>query len=630
MTDQEWGALAAAVTGAVGSPLALSVEHFASRLSAAMQAAAWDTQSFNDLGNRLFHAAAYGHAAACYRIAAQDVQAYGATANLGRCEIRLGEAASAESRARVLVHDYPQASAGWQLLSEALAALQRMPEALEAARHAAMLAGDNAVLARSWATLALQVGDIESAVQAFALAWQRQPDDFISLGMLLFNRRRLCLWDDIDALSARLLAALEHGQAESLPFDVLAEPSSAAQQVMCAKRQAAHIKRLAERQPLERRSLPVSASARLKVGFISHGFGPHATSVLAAGLFEALRNSSLEVHLFSTREDGESAMRRRLADAAHTFHDLPGLAQREVAARIQAEEIELLLDLDGYSRVRLPEVCAYRPAPLQVNWLAYPGTFGADYIDYIIADRFVLPPSMQPHFAEKAAYLPRCYQCSDVSRAIVPPPSRQACGLPPTGVVYACFNTSFKLNPHSIQRMFQILAAVPGSVLWLLQGEGEMARRLRLEATRAGIDASRLVFLERLPHQAYLSRYRHVDLFLDTEHYNAHTVASDALWAGCPVLTRPGDTFASRVAGSLNHHLGMPEMNAADDAAFVMKAVRFGRDADYRAAVKAKLLKQRVQSGLFDIKGFSADFETLLLRMAAHRRAGMLPETFES
>jgi predicted O-linked N-acetylglucosamine transferase (SPINDLY family) len=209
------------------------------------------------------------------------------------------------------------------------------------------------------------------------------------------------------------------------------------------------------------------------------------------------------------------------------------------------------------------------------------------------------------------------------------PPPREACGLPADGIIYACFNASYKLNPRSVTRMLHVLAGVPGSVLWLLQGPGRMADRLREVAQSMGVAPSRLVFMEKLPHRDYLARYRHVDLFLDTEDYNAHTTASDALWAGCPVLTRPGETFASRVGGSLNHHLGMPEMNVPDDAAFVMKAVRYGRDANYRAAIKAKLLKQRLESELFDIKSFARDFEDLLLRMAAHRRAGKRPETFE-
>jgi predicted O-linked N-acetylglucosamine transferase (SPINDLY family) len=304
------------------------------------------------------------------------------------------------------------------------------------------------------------------------------------------------------------------------------------------------------------------------------------------------------------------------------------MSHRDVAARVRDAGIEILVDLDGYSRVREPEVFAYRPAPIQVSWLAYPGTTGADYMDYVIADRFVLPPEHQQHFVEKTVYLPRCYQCSDPTRVVGQPPSREACGLPPKGVVYACFNTSFKLNPRSVRRMLKVLAAVPGSVLWLLQGAGAMPDRLREEARRVGVEPSRLVFMKKLSHRDYLARYRHADIFLDTEDYNAHTVASDALWAGCPVLTRPGDTFASRVAGSLNVHLGMPEMNVADDAAFVMKAVRYGRDADYRESIKGKLLRQRLQSGLFDIQGFAGDFEDLLMSIAEHRRAGKLPESF--
>lgn len=627
--DKKWGALGLAVAGdQASSPLALSVDAFTNRLHAVVQSASWDIQAVNELGNRLFHVGACGHAAACYSVAAQDAQAYGALANLGRCEIRLGLLESAESRARSLINEHPQRSLGWQLLGEALAAQHRLAEATEAAQRAAELS-DNAALAREWAKLAMRAKDVESAAKGFRLAWQRDPADFASLGLLVFSLRCLCEWGELDALSARLLQALDQEHAELPPFDFLAEPATAAQQLTCARRQAERIKRKAERQPIEPVP-PPSVSERLRVGFVSHGFGRHPTTILTVALFEQLRDSQLELHLFSTRDDGKDDARLRVSAAAHVFHDLPGLSQREVAARIQAQGIDIVVDLDGYSRVRLPEVFAYRPAPLQVSWLAYPGTTGADYMDYVLADRYVLPASMQPHFAEKAAYLPRCYQCSDPTRIVDQPPPREACGLSSTGIVYACFNTSFKLNPRSVRRMLKVLAAVPGSVLWLLQGSGGADERLREEARQMGVAPSRLVFMKKVPHLKYLSRYRHVDLFLDTEDYNAHTVASDALWAGCPVLTRPGETFASRVAGSLNHHLGMPEMNVPDDAAFVMKAVRYGRDANYRAAIKAKLLRLRHESVLFDIHGFARDFEGILLRMDAHRRAGNSPATFDN
>jgi predicted O-linked N-acetylglucosamine transferase (SPINDLY family) len=339
----------------------------------------------------------------------------------------------------------------------------------------------------------------------------------------------------------------------------------------------------------------------------------------------------MEMHLFSTRENvANHPACKRLAAAVHAFHDLSGKSQRDVAECIQAHDIEILVDLDGYCRGRKPEVFAHRPAPLQVSWLAYPGTTGAHFMDYVVADRFVLPPSLQPYFSEKVAYLPRCYQSTDPGRRVGMPPSRKACGLPAKGIVYACFNASYKFNPRSIMRMLQVLKAVPGSVLWLLRGEGRSSERLQQIAQTAGLAPSRLIFMDKLPHRAYLARYRHVDLFLDTENYNAHTTASDALWAGCPVLTRPGETFASRVAGSLNYHLGMPEMNAADDGSFVAMAVRYGLDAHYRASIKSKLLHQRQISSLFDMAGFARDFEALFWRMAEHRRAGKLPADFES
>jgi predicted O-linked N-acetylglucosamine transferase (SPINDLY family) len=630
MLDRDWGALGTTIAGQELSPLRLSTEVFTTRLRAVVQDGAGDVQVLNDLGHRLFRAGAWSHAAACYEAAAHDVRALGAVANLGRCDIRLGQPGLAESRAKVLIAEHPQRIMGWQLLCEALVAQERLVEAKEAAERAVELSGGDAALAREWAVLAARTKDPESAAKGFRLAWEKRSDDFSSLGQLVFYLRCVCEWSGLDNLSRRLLCALEEGQAVLSPFDLLAEPVTAAQQAVCARRQAEQIKRAAERQPLERVPSPSRTSNRLRVGFVSHGFGHHPTSILTSALFEQWRDSRLEIHLFSTRDDGDDASRQRLVAAAHAFYDLPGTPQRDIAARIQALGIDLLVDLDGYSRVRLPEVFAYRPAPVQVSWLAYPGTTGADYMDYVIADRFVLPPSLRAYFTERVAYLPGCYQSSDPTRAVGEPPSREACGLPADGVVYACFNVSFKLNPRSVRRMLQILAAVPGSVLWLLRPEGGAEERLREEAQCMGLAPSRLVFMKKLPHHVYLARYRHVDLFLDTEDYNAHTVASDALWAGCPVLTRPGETFAARVAGSLNHHLGMPEMNAADDAAFVMKAVRYGRDAGYRSAVKAKLVRQRLQSSLFDIQGFAGDFEHLLLRMAAHHRAGEPPATFES
>ena len=233
-----------------------------------------------------------------------------------------------------------------------------------------------------------------------------------------------------------------------------------------------------------------------------------------------------------------------------------------------------------------------------------------------------MPEALVPHFSERVAWLPRCFQPSDTSRALPPPPARQACGLPDAAVVLCCFNNSYKLNPASFARLLAVLCGAPGSVLWLLSGPGQADQRLREAARAQGVDPARLVFMPKQPHEAYLARLQLADLFLDTNPYNAHTTASDAVWAGCPVLTRPGGTFAARVAGSLNHHLGLDAMNVDSDDAFVATAIRLARDADERTALRARLAQARRDSGLFDMAGFARDFAVLARRLANDVDAG--------
>ena len=275
----------------------------------------------------------------------------------------------------------------------------------------------------------------------------------------------------------------------------------------------------------------------------------------------------------------------------------------------------------------MPGVFAFRPAPVQTGWLAYPGTTGAPYIDYLIADRFLVPEALQSFYSEAIAYLPRCYQPSDSTRPVGAAPSRHAFGLPDDAVVFANFNNSWKLNAASFSRMCAVLREVPDSVLWLLDAGHDANGRLREAARLRGLDPKRLVFSPSLPHLQHLARYQLADLFLDTNPYNAHTTASDAIWARCPVLTRPGETFASRVAGSLNHHLGMPELIARDDKAFIDTAIRFGNDPSVLAALRARLANLRKTSGLFDMQAYAQDFATLLRTMDERHRKGLPPRT---
>jgi predicted O-linked N-acetylglucosamine transferase (SPINDLY family) len=479
--------------------------------------------------------------------------------------------------------------------------------------------------------MAEELGQLALAAASHARALERAPQLDQALAQLVFLRRRLCDWDGLDALSSRLQSRVAEGAGGIAPFGFLAEPAGAALQMRCATLHADAIGRAVA--PLRTRAAfvhpRVAADAPLRVGFVANGFGNHPTALLVVAFIEALRNEAVELHLYSSAADDGSVLMQRLRSAAHAWHDVSTCTAVALAGQVHAAGIEVLVDVDGYCQGSRPDAFALRPAPVQVNWLAYPGTLGAPWIDYVIADRIVLPRELWPHFTEHVAWLPRCFQPSDTTRNVGTPPPRERHGLPDDAVVYACFNNSYKLNPASFARLLAVLRGVPRSVLWLLDGPDDANHRLREAARSAGIAPARLVFGPPLPHDQHLARYAHADLFIDTSPYGAHTTASDAIWAGCPVLTRAGDVFAARVAASLNHHLGLAGLNAVDDAALVAAAVRLGHDAEARMALRARVAEARSNSGLFDMKGYARDFADLLRRMANRQRAGHAPAPLE-
>lgn len=510
-------------------------------------------------------------------------------------------------------------------LGRAYWTLKQHEEAVAALRAASQQAPQHPGIAL-WLGHALEdAGDVEAAAQAHEHAHRLLPNEPAFAAHLLNLRRKVCDWRALDSLSVLVRNAVTANHAAIEPFAFLSEDSTAAEQLSCARLRAAGIARRVVPMPVRRRD----TSDTLRLGFLSNGFGAHPTGLLTVAFLESLSTTTgVEAHLFASNRDDASPIRQRLRDAAHTLHDVSALNHGEIAGQIRATGIDVLYDLRGWGGGGMPEVLARRPAPVQVNWLAYPGTSGAAWMDYVLADRFVLPPILASQFSENVAWLPRCFQPSDTRRTLLPPPPRPQCGLPETGVVFACFNNSYKLNPASFHRMLAILADVPGSVLWLLSGPGRADDRLRADAQTAGVDASRLVFVKKQPHAAYMALYQHADLFLDTNPYNAHTTASDALWAGCPVLTRPGETFASRVAGSLNHHLGLHELNVGSNGDFIATAITLGRDPQLLANLRTRLHAARTDSGLFDMDGFAQDFVEAARHMATRQREGLPPASF--
>lgn len=534
---------------------------------------------------------------------------------LADLELEAGDIAAGEQAARRALQLRPNHP-------EALARLGRVAWMAGAHADAAALLGQASALAPQHPGIALWLGhaledadDAEGAAAAYRRAHALMPDEPYIAAQRLAWQRRLCDWQDVDALSTQVRAALASGQGAVEPFAFLSEDASAAEQLACARARAAVIAGSVRPLPAVR----MRTRGPLRVGFLSNGFGAHPTGLLTVALLEHLRHDpALQLHLFALNRADGSRIRDRL-QAATRLHDVAALRHADIAARIRAQGIDLLFDLRGWGGGGTPEVLTMRPAPLQLNWLAYPGTSGARWLDAVVADEFVLPASLEPHFSERVLRLPRAFQPSDNTRTLEPSPSRAECGLPEQGVVFCCFNNSYKLNPRSMGRAFAVLQAVPGSVLWLLSGPGQADARLRAAAQAAGVDPARLVFMAKLPHPQYLARYQLADLFLDTHPYNAHTTASDALWAGCPVLTCPGDTFAARVAGSLNHHLGLSRMNVVDDAAFIAAASALGNAPSALAALRAELAQARDRSGLFDMAGFARDLSALLQRVASEQ-----------
>jgi protein O-GlcNAc transferase len=412
----------------------------------------------------------------------------------------------------------------------------------------------------------------------------------------------------------------------SAAFRFLGCASTLEQQLAYARQVAARIA-VPEAAMLPRR--PPRPGERIRLGYFSANFHIHPVAHLIAGLIEHHDRQRFEVIGYGFDEDDRSAMRRRLVGAFDRFVDIAEMPDRDAAQLIHDDAIDILVDLHGWTPDCRAKILAYRPAPIQVNYLGYPGTSGADFIDYIIVDRVVVPPDQRRYFSEQLVYLPDCYQCNDDRREIAErTPSRSECGLPETGFVFCCFNNNYKITPTFFDVWMRLLRAVPESVLWLYEANGLIRGNLRREAGARGVAQARLVFAERQPQAEHLARHRLADLFLDTLPYNAHTTASDALWAGLPVLTCAGDTFAGRVAGSLLKAVGLDELVTTSLVEYEAVALRLTRDAAELASLRERLARNRRTYPLFDTARYTRHLEAAYRKMYEIGAEGQPPTAF--
>ena len=463
-------------------------------------------------------------------------------------------------------------------------------------------------------------GQLVAAARSLGRTLQLEPTHGAALSDLLFLHKQLADWNELPALRERFRAGVSAGMPNLSPFSLQSDPSTRAEQRRCAETWSRAFPALAgaPRRP---------AGDPVRIAYLSADYHQHATAVLAAGLFEQHDRSRFHVTAYSTGIDDASPMRARLVAGFDRFVDARGWDPRRLAASIAADNIDVLIDLKGHTQGASTAVLALRPAPIQVNYLGFPGTMGTAFIDYLIGDPVVTPFEHAADYAETLVQLPLCYQINDRQRAIADPPSRAGLGLPEDAFVYCCFNQSYKINPEVFDAWARILAAVPKGVLWLLGGNasadsGVLEANLAREAIARGIERERLVFAARRSNAEYLGLYRRADLFLDTWPYNAHTTASDALWAGCPVLTFLGDTFAGRVAASLLTAVGLPEMIAPDVNGYIGRAVALANAEGTLARARLHLASSGRSSALFDTAATTRALEVAYLRMIAQERNG--------
>ena len=542
--------------------------------------------------------------------------------NLGHLLTTLGRFEPAVAACRAALAIDPALAAAYLNLGNALVELGRFDEAAQSFRRSLALEPAQATAELNLAqTLGvLKRPDEASAAMDRAMALDDHVDWLY--GTWLHGRTALAQWDGFEAAVAELGRRLDRGERASTPWTLLSLPLSAEQQWRCAD---AYVrgKGLAASPPPP--AWP--RHGRLRIGYYSADFHDHATAWLMAELFERHDRSRFEVIAFSYGPASSHPMRARLEAGFERFIDVSALDDEAIVRLSREMQVDVAVDLKGFTEACRPRVFAFRAAPVQVTYLGYPGTLAAPFFDYAVADATVVPAAHLPWYSEKIVFMPQSYQVNDGQRAIAAaPPTRAELGLPEAGFVFCCFNNNYKLTPDVFDVWMRLLQQVPGSVLWLLEGPPALVANLRREASQRGVDPRRLVFAPRIDMPSHLSRQVRADLFLDTLYCNAHTTASDALWAGLPVLTCLGDAFASRVAGSLLRAAGLPELVTQSLADYERLALRLATEPGLLAALRQRLQAGRDGCALFDARRFARALESAFVTMVERHEAGLPPD----
>jgi predicted O-linked N-acetylglucosamine transferase (SPINDLY family) len=532
------------------------------------------------------------------------------------------EALASYTRAIAVSPDYVQAYCNRGILFNEMS---RRDEALADYDRAIALQPDYAEFHLNRAHLLARLRQYVPAIASFDRALGLQGNSRYALGGRQYAKMNVSDWSGLPADAQRLAAGIEAGELVSPPVPVLVMVDSVPLQCKAAQLWARE-----EYRPKAQLPALVQRSRRDKItiGYFSCDFHEHPVSMLMAEVIETHDRSNYEAHAFSYGPDSTDSMRQRLLRAFDRFVDVRAKSDRDVALLAREMGIDIAVDLTGHTGDARPGIFALRAAPLQVNYLGYPGTMGADYYDYVIADATVVPEEHERYYSEKILRLPDSFLPHDSSRPIAATVySREELGLPARGFVFCCFNNGYKITPEVFEGWMRILGRVPDSVLWLSLNNETAADNLRREAMRRGVSAERLIFAGRMDSAAeHLARHRAADLFLDTRPYNAHATAINALYAGLPVLTLPGEGFGSRVAASLLKAVLLPELIATSAANYEELAVHLAENPPVLAEIKKKLVQSRASSSLFDTRRFTRHLENGYSSMLGRLEAGLRPE----
>jgi protein O-GlcNAc transferase len=509
---------------------------------------------------------------------------------------------------------------------KALRELNRFEEALASYDRALMLRPTYAEAFFKRANILRKLKRFEEALTSYDRALALKPDHAYALNGVADCVGKLCDWRRATDITDELIVRVLEKRSVVSPFVLLRYCGDPLLQQRCANNYATE----------KMRSVPPKFRAgspwhkdKIRIAYLSADFHKHPTAYLTAELFERHDRSRFEIIGVSFGVNDNSEMRTRLIASFDQFHDVCRKTDEEVADLLFGLQVDIAIDLKGYTEDSRSGILAYRPAPIQASYLGFPGTMGADFIDYIIADKTVAPFEQQSFYTEKIVHLPDCYQVNDTKRKIAQrKPTRGESGLPEKGFVFCCFNNSWKITPDVFGVWMRLLDAVEGSVLWLFSSNRTAERNLGLEAQACGIDPARLVFANAVPLEDHLARHRLADLFLDTLPYNAHTTASDALWAGLPVVTRLGESFPGRVAASLLHAIGLPELVTRSSEDYEGLALRLANNPSLLEEYRDKLAKNRLTYPLFDADRFRRHIEASYLQMWQIWQRGEQPSSF--